>query len=75
MVVHYLPRLAQVNGRFWIMLLRFLCAGGAAVAVSHLSRRYYEEWFLQLKNQLPQSRTSIAGSGTSNEQAGSALAS
>ena len=31
------------------MILRFAIAGGASIGVAYLSRRYFEEWFLRLK--------------------------
>jgi peptidoglycan/LPS O-acetylase OafA/YrhL len=49
-VGRYFPGFAHPNGRFGIMALRFVCVGSGAVAVAYLSRSYYEEWFLRLRN-------------------------
>jgi len=32
------------------LFLRAICAGGGAILAAYLSRRYFEEWFLQFKN-------------------------
>lgn len=43
------PKLLPTEERFELVLLRFVLAGGLAVGVSFLSRRYFEEWFLNKK--------------------------
>src|SRR6266480_2088901 len=37
-------------GRFELITLRFICVGGVATALSYLSRRFFEEPFLRLKD-------------------------
>ncbi len=51
----------ELSGSLW--LLRFLLAGGAAVGLSYLSRRFFENSFLSLKSRLtPSIRASpVAG--------------
>ena len=49
---NYFPQLIPSNGRFALVLLRFILAGSAAVAVAYLSRRFFEERFLRLKDSL-----------------------
>jgi len=57
----FFPTFTPSSGHFELVLLRFAVAGGAAVGVAYLSRRFYEERFLRLKDALvPQSS---AGSG------------
>ena len=51
----YWPQLEPSAGHFSLVLVRFAVAGGAAVALSYLSRKYYEERFLRLKNRIPSS--------------------
>ena len=52
----FLPQLMPTNGHFSLVLLRFVLAAAGAVAVAYLSRRFFEEWFLQMKDKLvPQS--------------------
>ena len=46
--IHW-PGLFPSHGRFGIMMLRFALAGGAAIIIAALSRRYFEEPFLGLK--------------------------
>ena len=48
----YLPSLLPSSGHFGLVLLKFALAGGSAVAVAFLSRRYFEERFLRLKDSL-----------------------
>src|SRR5450631_4755576 len=53
---HYLPQLIPSNGHFALVLLRFALAGGGAIGAAYLSRRFFEERFLRLKDSLvPQS--------------------
>ena len=49
---HYGPGLMPSNGHFELALLRFAVGGGAAIGVAYLSRRFYEERFLRLKDSL-----------------------
>jgi peptidoglycan/LPS O-acetylase OafA/YrhL len=40
-------------------LLRFVVGSAVAIGLAYLSRKYYEEWFLQLKERVaPQSAAS-----------------
>lgn len=48
----YAPSLIPENFHFELVLLRFLVAGGSAIALAYLSRRYFEERFLSLKDVL-----------------------
>jgi peptidoglycan/LPS O-acetylase OafA/YrhL len=44
------PRLQPSVLHFDLVVLRFVVGGAIAIAISHLSRKYYEEWFLRLKD-------------------------
>jgi peptidoglycan/LPS O-acetylase OafA/YrhL len=46
----YFPSLLVHSGQFELVVLRFVIAGGAAVALAYVSRRYFEEPFLRLKS-------------------------
>lgn len=46
------PSLQPTSGHFGLIVLRFVVAGGTAVAVAYLSRQYFEERFLRLKDRL-----------------------
>jgi peptidoglycan/LPS O-acetylase OafA/YrhL len=48
----YWPALLPASYHFGLVVLKFTIAGGAAVGAAYLSRRYVEEWFLQLKDRL-----------------------
>jgi len=48
----YLPQLIPTNGHFGLVLLRFVLTGGGAIAVAYLSRKFFEERFLRLKDSL-----------------------
>ena len=48
----YWPALVPSNHHFELVLLRFVVAGGLAVVAAYLSRKYFEERFLQLKDRL-----------------------
>ena len=48
----FAPGLLPTSGHFELVLLKFLLAGAAAVAFSYLSRRFYEERFLRMKDSL-----------------------
>jgi peptidoglycan/LPS O-acetylase OafA/YrhL len=43
------PSLLPTDNHFGLVLLRFACAGGVAVAMSCVSRKYFENRFLALK--------------------------
>jgi peptidoglycan/LPS O-acetylase OafA/YrhL len=50
-IVRYFPGLyALLPSSFLLLFSRFLIAMGLAVGVAFLSRRYFEEWFLELKD-------------------------
>jgi peptidoglycan/LPS O-acetylase OafA/YrhL len=54
-IVRYFPALhAQLPTRPGLLFIRFLLAAGLAVGVAFLSRRYFEEWFLRLKDRWTQ---------------------
>lgn len=44
------PSLQPSDGHFGLIMLRFVVAGGTAIAVAYLSRQYFEERFLRLKD-------------------------
>jgi peptidoglycan/LPS O-acetylase OafA/YrhL len=46
----WLPSLQPSADYFSLVVLRFVVVSAVAVALSYLSRKYYEEWFLQLKD-------------------------
>ena len=48
----YFPQLIPSNGHFKLVLLRFVLAGGGALAIAYLSRRFFEERFLRMKDSL-----------------------
>jgi len=48
----YFPSLLPTSGHFELVLLKFALTGGGAVAVAYLSRRFFEERFLRLKDSL-----------------------
>ena len=56
---HYLPQFVPSNFHFELVLLRFLVAGGGAIAVAYLSRRFFEERFLRLKDSLLPQQSSL----------------
>ena len=49
---HYWPQLLPSEGHFAVVVLRFLIAGGLAVGLAYLSRRYFEATFLRMKDSL-----------------------
>src|SRR5581483_3669395 len=49
---HYAPGWIPSNGHFGLVVWRFVLAGGAAITAAYLSRRFYEEKFLRLKDSL-----------------------
>jgi peptidoglycan/LPS O-acetylase OafA/YrhL len=48
----YLPQLLPSSGHFGLVLLRFALAGSAAVIAAYLSRQFFEERFLRMKDSL-----------------------
>jgi peptidoglycan/LPS O-acetylase OafA/YrhL len=46
------PALIPTNGHFGLVILKFFIAGGSAVTVAYLSRRYFEQYFLSLKDRI-----------------------
>ncbi|MGO9405441.1 MAG: acyltransferase family protein [Terriglobales bacterium] len=46
------PWLQPSVGHFDLIVLRFAVGGAVAVGLAYLSRKYYEEWFLQLKERI-----------------------
>jgi peptidoglycan/LPS O-acetylase OafA/YrhL len=49
---YYWPQLQPSDGHFGLVVLRFLVAGGFAIGLAYLSRKYFEERFLRLKDRL-----------------------
>jgi len=48
----YRPDLIPSSDHFELVLLKFAVAGGSAVAMAYLSRKYFEERFLRIKDRL-----------------------
>ncbi len=46
------PKLQPSVLHFDLIVFRFVVGAAIAIGVSHLSRKYYEEWFLRLKDRL-----------------------
>lgn len=46
------PSLLPRDGHFELVLLRFAVAGSAAIAIAYLSRAFFEERFLRMKDSL-----------------------
>ncbi len=46
----FFPHLPSFDGRFDLIVIRFLACGSVAIVLAALSRRYFEEPFLRLKN-------------------------
>jgi len=59
----YAPQWIPSNGHFGLVIVRFAVAGGGAILVAYLSRRFFEERFLRLKDTLA-GRLSGAGADT-----------
>jgi len=53
----FLPRLPLFKGHFDVMVVRFLICGSLAIGLAFLSRRYFEEPFLRLKDRPPSAAT------------------
>lgn len=61
------PAIADGHGHFGVMVVRFLTAGALAVGLSTVSRRYYEDPILRLKDRLaPSERGKTVGEGAPN---------
>jgi peptidoglycan/LPS O-acetylase OafA/YrhL len=45
-----MPSLIPMDGHFAKVVLRFVVAGGGAIVIAYLSRRFFEERFLRLKD-------------------------
>jgi len=58
--VRYWPGLIPSSVHFELVLLKFVVAGGLAIGVAYLSRRYFEEKFLQLKDRLVPHAAAVA---------------
>lgn len=48
----FFPNLIPAHDRFDLVVLKFVIAGGTAVGAAYISRRYFEERFLRLKDNL-----------------------
>jgi peptidoglycan/LPS O-acetylase OafA/YrhL len=48
----YWPQMLPSVGHFDLVVLRFLIAGGAAILLAYLSRKYFEDSFLRLKDRV-----------------------
>src|SRR6202163_2391493 len=46
------PWLQPSAGRFGLIVLRFAVVSATAVGLAYISRKYYEEWFLKLKDRI-----------------------
>jgi peptidoglycan/LPS O-acetylase OafA/YrhL len=56
------PQLQPRDGRFGLIVLRFVCVAGLSVGLAYLSRRFFEERFLRLKERfMPNGRWASAG--------------
>jgi peptidoglycan/LPS O-acetylase OafA/YrhL len=51
-IVKLWPLLQPSVEHFHLIVLRFVVVSFIAIGLSYLSRRYYEEWFLQLKDRI-----------------------
>jgi peptidoglycan/LPS O-acetylase OafA/YrhL len=71
----YFPEIVPSPGHFGLLLLRFAVGGGAAIAVAYLSRKYFEERFLRLKDSLMPRAHALEGESTvTTHEAGNAHA-
>jgi peptidoglycan/LPS O-acetylase OafA/YrhL len=46
------PNFPTGEGRFGVMVFRFLIVGSLSIGLAYVSRRYYEEPFLRLKDRV-----------------------
>jgi peptidoglycan/LPS O-acetylase OafA/YrhL len=49
---HYFPALQPVAGKFSLMVLQFCVAGSLTIGIAYISRWYFEEKFLRMKNRV-----------------------
>ena len=49
----FVPQLKATSGHFGLMTLRFTLGLAATVVIASLSRKYFEQFFLQLKERVP----------------------
>jgi len=52
LTVRYFPSLVPVAGHFRLMVLQFCVAGSLTIMITCISRRYFEEPFLRMKNRV-----------------------
>jgi peptidoglycan/LPS O-acetylase OafA/YrhL len=57
--MHFWPQFLPVDGRFSPVVVRFLVSVSAAVGIAYISRRYFEEFFLRLKDRVGQDRGNV----------------
>jgi peptidoglycan/LPS O-acetylase OafA/YrhL len=50
--LRYWPWLVPSNNHFELVVLKFAVGGGFAVAAAYLSRKYFEEPFLRIKDRI-----------------------
>lgn len=55
------PAIAASSEHLPLILLRFVVVSAVAIGLCYLSRRYFEEWFLRLKDRLSEDRPIAAG--------------
>jgi peptidoglycan/LPS O-acetylase OafA/YrhL len=67
------PQLQPRDGRFGLIVLRFVCVSGLCIGLAYLSRRFFEERFLRLKERFTPSGRWAAGR-LSSPSSGSQLA-
>jgi peptidoglycan/LPS O-acetylase OafA/YrhL len=65
----YSPMLVPTAGRFDLVVLKFAVAGGGAITAAYLSRRYFEERFLRMKDRTEGKPTAEESDGKSSEEA------
>jgi peptidoglycan/LPS O-acetylase OafA/YrhL len=67
------PQLQPQDGQFALIVLRFVCAAGFSVGLAYLSRRFFEERFLSLKDRL-MAKQRLVASRLSSASSGGQLA-
>jgi peptidoglycan/LPS O-acetylase OafA/YrhL len=66
LTIRYFPAVyPQIPSHMELMFLRFFLSTGVAVTAAFLSRKYFEDWFLQLKERWTSSAPLLAQSPTS----------
>jgi len=58
------PQVPSFKGHFNIMVVRFVICGSLAVGAAFLSRRYFEEPFLRLKDRAQSTAENVVGEAT-----------